>query len=444
MGYRSVAGMLDDFRRLLRRGRALELAGDAALVEEFVRQRSQDAFASLVERHGSLVIGVCQRILSRDHDIEDAFQATFLVLARKAHTIRRRQSLCGWLAKVARRIAWTVRKQQTAERQRAGADGEAMCATSPDPDPARRAEQRDTAAVVGEEIERLPEKYRMLVILCDLLGRSHAEAAQELACPTGSIARHLARGRALLRERLSRRGLSAGTVALTALVADRGEAAVPASWLKAVAAAAVPAANAATIPAGLVSERALTLSQGVLKSMWLKQLCAVLLVPLTLGLLTVGVVMAARSVGGPSEPDAGEAAPVEPNGESKGGKDAEQPKPAGGDKGPKDKIKELQKKRLGLATEAYKLYLARFNAGVGLPVEVANAAKVLAQARLDVCETKEERIKACEQNLQDMEHLDKMVDQFAKAGTAPSADAALLRGYVVEAQIALEKAKLGK
>jgi RNA polymerase sigma factor (sigma-70 family) len=287
-------------------------ATDACLLERFVAQQDGDAFAELIGRHGPLVLRVCRRILHRPHDVEDAFQATFLILARRAPSMRNQRSLAGWLYTVAQRVAWGLRAGSARRRglEQPFADLQwveeelAASRSSTDSDPARLAQRRELEAVIEQEVGRLPEKYRAPLILCDLRGRTHAEAAQELGLPPGSVSRHLERGRDLLRERLVRRGVGLGSTALAALLVDKAPAAVPTAWASTAAQAAVPAAAGSALPAGLVSDQAVSLSQGVLKAMWMKKLQTIIVILLAFGLLAGGASLLGLSVLGGPEPQA--------------------------------------------------------------------------------------------------------------------------------------------
>jgi RNA polymerase sigma factor (sigma-70 family) len=162
----------------LRRVRALPEGAevtDRALLERFVAERADTAFEMLMQRHGPMVLGVCQRVASDAHAAEDAFQATFLVLARRAHAIRNHASLGGWLFGVAQRIACKARAQAAARRER-----ERRAAAMPDNQPLDELTWQELREVLDAEISRLPEKYRASVVLCGLEGKSHAQAAQEL------------------------------------------------------------------------------------------------------------------------------------------------------------------------------------------------------------------------------------------------------------------------
>src|SRR5262245_27405760 len=170
---------------------------DAELMERFINAHDEAAFARLVERHGPLVLGVCRRVLQNHHDAEDAFQATFLVLARQARHIRRRGALASWLYKVAYRLA--VKLRASSERRR-----QLEC----QPPPARQKSADDLITwgdlrmVLDEELDRLPEKYRGPLLLCCLAGQTREEAAEQLGWTLGTLKMRLERGRQLLRARL--------------------------------------------------------------------------------------------------------------------------------------------------------------------------------------------------------------------------------------------------
>jgi len=178
-------------------------ATDAELIDHFVSRRDHNAFAILVRRHGPMVFGVCRRVLRDPHDAEEAFQVTFLVLVRKAGSLRQPERLANWLYGVASRVAHKT-KRTTARRdahERSAAVSNVVAPVTVGPD---RAEVR---AVIDEEMVALPEKYRAPLVLCYLEGLTNEDAARKLGWPTGSMSYRLARGRELLRRRLARRGL---------------------------------------------------------------------------------------------------------------------------------------------------------------------------------------------------------------------------------------------
>lgn len=257
---------------------------DRQLLEEYVRGE-ESAFAALVERHAPLVFGVCRRMLGQHQDAEDAFQATFLVFARRAASIRRRESLSCWLHGVARRVALKARLQSGRRRdlmQRA-IDGTAAMAG---PDSAEQAAQREASRVLDEELQNLPDKYRLPLILCYFQGRTYEEAAEELGLPSGSMGKRLSQAQERLRQRLVRRGVTLSAPALAALLTNGAQAAPAVLTAEATKAALSFAAGSAA--AAGVSARVLGLAQGVLHSLWLGKLKTAALALGTMALLLGG------------------------------------------------------------------------------------------------------------------------------------------------------------
>ncbi len=178
---------------------------DRSLLDQFARggEPSEAAFATLVERHGPLVLRVCRHVLADGHLAEDAFQVTFLLLARRARSIHDPDALAGWLHRVARRVALRARGANERRRQREEtrvADVEVVGA-----DPLMSDE---VGAIIHEEIDRLADVQRLPILLCALEGLSHEEAAQRLRWPLGTVKSRLVRGRRRLQTRLARRGLA--------------------------------------------------------------------------------------------------------------------------------------------------------------------------------------------------------------------------------------------
>jgi polysaccharide export outer membrane protein len=171
---------------------------DQELLRRFVHSRDDTAFALLVERHGPMVLGVCRRILGNSHDADDAFQATFLVLVRRADPLESPELLGNWLYGVAYRIARKARAQAARRRQQER-QAAAVAAT---PEPLTDLAWRELRDRLDDELNRLPEKYRLPLILCYLQGLTNEEAARRLGWPSGSMSYRLARGRELLRRRL--------------------------------------------------------------------------------------------------------------------------------------------------------------------------------------------------------------------------------------------------
>jgi RNA polymerase sigma factor (sigma-70 family) len=206
---------------LLRDGAGLT---DGQLLGRFLEHRDHATFAALVKRHGPMVWGTCRRLLSH-HDAEDAFQAAFLVLFRKAASVRPREMVASWLHGVAHRAALHARR--TAGRRRAK---ERQVGEMPEPAVTGPDVWRDLQPVLDEELNRLPDAYRAVLVLCDLEGKTRKEVARQLGWPEGTVAGRLARARAALAKRLARHGLSVTGAALATVLSENAAAAgVPAS-----------------------------------------------------------------------------------------------------------------------------------------------------------------------------------------------------------------------
>ncbi len=251
------------FQTLFQEGTAGVLT-DRELLERFEARDNSDAelaFALLVERHGGMVLQVCRRLLGNEHDAQDASQATFLVLAKRTGSIHNRDSVGAWLHRVAVRMACKLRASAARRRTQETRGREMAIPRSASPHPT------EAWTELHEELERLPERFRIPLVLCYLEGLTHQQAAQRLKWPLGTVESRLTRGRQRLRERLLRRGVvaSTGLAALTALP-ESTSAAVPPGWLEATAHAATR--FAAGEPAVTVSStQVASLVQGTLKTM---------------------------------------------------------------------------------------------------------------------------------------------------------------------------------
>ncbi len=259
--------LLDTIRKTFDRVRDSASHGDGELLLRYRRERDQDAFGSLVRRHGPMVLGVCQRVLRDSHAAEDAFQATFIVLAKKANAVRPPERLAPWLYGVAYRTALKARGRAFRRRQ----VEEAYATEARNCPPVPSNETADLLPIIDEQLNALPEKYRTPLVMCALQGLNKAEAAERLGLAEGTVSSRLARAREMLRDRLARRGVVVPAVALgTLFTADTLQAAVPPTL--AVTAGEMAAGSA------LIPTTVLTLSHEVLRSMTLlklKVLCAV-------------------------------------------------------------------------------------------------------------------------------------------------------------------------
>jgi C-terminal peptidase prc len=247
--------VLQHLRRLAG-GAAADEASDRQLLERFAAGHDEDAFAALVRRHGPLVWGACRRRLRHVQDAEDCFQATFLVLARKAGSVRWHDSVAGWLHAVASRVAAETRARN-ARRRAHERTGLAPAEDPPAPEPAGR----ELCTLLDEELRGLPDRYRAPLLLCYLEGRTTDQAARQLGWSLRTLERRLAEGRERLRSRLTRRGLTLSGVLLTAALSEgAGRGALPAGLADATTRAAV------SLPAG-TSPAVVALVETTLKGM---------------------------------------------------------------------------------------------------------------------------------------------------------------------------------
>jgi RNA polymerase sigma factor (sigma-70 family) len=193
---------------------------DEVLLECFAARRDEAAFAALVKRYGPLILGVCRRVLHHEQDAEDAFQAVFCVLARKAASIRRGTAVGAWLYTVAGRVARKAKALQVRRPM-----GETDLSDIPAPNPSPEWVWRELQPILDEEVNRLPERYRRPFILCYLEGKTNQQAAAQLGCPLGTVSSRLVRARERLRTRLTRRGLALSTGMLMAVLGRHAAAA---------------------------------------------------------------------------------------------------------------------------------------------------------------------------------------------------------------------------
>ncbi len=321
MPHASIPLVSQYLRRLAARGG--DPSPDHELLQRFVAERDEAAFAILLERHAALVLGLCRSILRNHHDAEDIFQATFLVLARKAGSIRKGQSLGSWLYAVAYRLAHKARLRAGRKRQR-----EQQAAVVPEQTPMDAVTWGELRTVVHEEVSRLPEKYRAAIVLCYWQGRTHEQAGQQLGCARGTIKDRLEKARELLRKRLSRRGLAL-SAAWFATSLSEGTAAVSAELMQSTLRGSMLFCQG-QLPAGIVSAAAVAGAREIVKGMLMYKLKMGLALVLMLGVLGSGAGLAAlREAAAPeSELEAAAPAPA-PKSTQNPSDRQEEPLPAG-------------------------------------------------------------------------------------------------------------------
>ncbi len=282
MAASQVHEVIQQLRRsvLLREGAA---ASDGQLLGCFVEHRDDAAFAALLGRHGPMVWGVCRRLLG-PHDAEDAFQATFLVLVRKAASVVPRERVANWLYGVAHQTALHARRTTARRRAR-----EKQVARIPEPGVMEQDLWQDLQPLLDQELSRLPDAYREVIVLSDLEGRTRREVARQLGVPEGTVGSRLARARTMLAKRLTQRGVALSGGALVAVLSQNvASAGVPSSVMSS-------AIQAATVfgAGGVISAQVAALTQGVLKTMLLEKLKSVLAILLAVAIAGVSAVGAA-------------------------------------------------------------------------------------------------------------------------------------------------------
>ncbi len=284
MGAGPLSKVVEHLRSVLAKPDDSGLA-DHNLLNRYVKQRDEAAFEALVRKHGPMVMGVCRRVLRNSHDAEDAFQATFLVLVRRACTLRSPGLLGNWLYGVAYRTALEAKRMAAKRRAK-----EAQVVPQETPGDS----WAELRPLLDQELERLAEKYRAVLVLCDLEGKTRKEAALDLGWPEGTVASRLAAARTMLGKRLARRGVVASGSVLTAILIHNASACVPDSVRDSTIKAASLFAAGKTAAAGLVSGKVATLTEGVLKAMMLTKLKMVTVGLLLLGLIAFGGALLTR------------------------------------------------------------------------------------------------------------------------------------------------------
>ncbi len=291
MGTNAISRVIGQLRQAtLRKDTAALTDGD--LLQQYVARRDEAAFEALVRRHGPMVLGVCRRVLRNGADAEDAFQATFLVLVRKAASIRSRGTVSNWLYGVAHNTALKLRamnRKRCVKEQVAG--------TLPKRE-TRGEDWQEMQAHLDAELSKLPAMHRLAVVLCDLEGKTIKEAARHLGWPQGTVATRLTRGRAELARRLRRLGLMlSGGVVAVAVSQVAASASVPASLVVSTVQAATAVAVGQAAASGVISTKVVALMEGVVKVMLIKKLKALTTMLLTGAVLgSVGGLMAYQYV----------------------------------------------------------------------------------------------------------------------------------------------------
>jgi RNA polymerase sigma factor (sigma-70 family) len=283
MERQSTGTILQYIRRIVRPD-CLQDATDSQLLQRFIASGDEEAFALLVRRHGPMVLGICQRALSQAQDVEDAFQATFMVLVRKASLIGRPELLGNWLYGVALRTSAKARANAARRRTR-----EALLPDLPDAEAPGEPVWKSVQGTLDEEVGRLPSKYRVPFVLCYLEGLTNEEAARRLGCPKGTLQSRLAWARDRLRSRLTRRGVALSAGLFATLLAEKSMAVqVPIALADSTVRMALVFGGWQAAASSSMSAPAAHLAQGVLHAMFLTKLKIVAVVLLAGVLMTAG------------------------------------------------------------------------------------------------------------------------------------------------------------
>jgi RNA polymerase sigma-70 factor (ECF subfamily) len=441
MANRRLNPILPQFRRavLLPDGAGLS---DGQLLAYFVEQREEAAFEALVRRHGPMVLGLCRRILGNPHDAEDAFQATFLVLVRKANAIVPRERVANWLYGVAYRAALKARATATRRRAR-----EKQVPELPEPAAPPHDLGRDLQPVLDKELSRLPDKYRVPVVLCDLEGKPLQEAAHQLGWPLGTLAGRLARARTRLAKRLTQRGVALSAGALTAvLAANAASAGVPLSLVGSTVKAASALAAGQAAATGAISAPVAALMEGVLRSMLLSKLKYVSVVLLIGGVVCAGAAVSGRllSANAQQTESVARSAPEAVQAEKPKPEAADRPKegraPEGAER--ESRLKALLKERLALLKQAAAEMEQAFQAGTVSAHAFMQAQRAVFQAELELCETDKERLVVHEKSVALAKDIEQAVEKQFEAGRVPRSFLLTAKAERLEAEIALERTKV--
>jgi RNA polymerase sigma factor (sigma-70 family) len=293
-----------DFIRNLTETETARKVSDRELLSRFIGQHDETAFRAIVRRHGPMVFRLCLRVLCREKDAEDAFQATFLILVKKAAAVQRQESVGSWLFGVAQRVA--CKMKATLARRRAR---ESQAAEKPYEDPLAQTSVREALELLHGELARLPEKYRAPLVLYCLEGATRDEVAQQLGLTLRTLKKRLELGRELLRNRLNRRGLTIPAALLAILLCERGASAAISAGLviSTVKAATLVAAGSAVT--SVVSVEVAALTEGVMKAMFFTKLKSAMVLLVAVSLLGLASVMATQDFAkdgqvNPKSPDA--------------------------------------------------------------------------------------------------------------------------------------------
>jgi len=438
---RGIGAIRGDFLRLFDGASAAGL-GDGELLARFASRRDEAAFEALVARLGPMVLGACRRMLADPHDVEDAFQATFLVLVRKAGSIRERDLVATWLYEVAVRVA---RRARLDAARRSGRERRAAVAEArEEPDPCL--ERSEVRARIDEEIGRLPESHRRLVVLCDVEGLSREEAAARLGWTANMVRGRLERARGRLRDRLTRRGLSpSGAWLALAMPSAAPKPALVAATVRGALSFAIGRSSVAGLAS---SASAVALSEGVVRMMMLAKWKLAASALISAGAMVAGSgMLAARQGPGDGPPSAKAAAPVAPP-DAGAVLDVDlhgfkYPAPASlltaADPFRPRSAAELGKARVEAAKARYDTQAAFYREGRIAIHRVVDASRGLMDAERDAAGSKAARVAAAHAHHARLGEMLKKEQAELEVGRATQADVDEIKSGLLEAEFALAR-----
>jgi RNA polymerase sigma factor (sigma-70 family) len=421
--------LLDSLKIAVRRFRALanssERLSDRQLLQRFTLNRDESAFAALLERHGGMVLGVCRRVLGCPQTADDAFQATFLVLLRKAGSLAWRESVGSWLHEVAYRVALKARVSQQRQRAR-----ERLAASMNPEHHTVDNDGRELLLALDAELALLPEKYRQPIVLCYLEGRSHEQAASELGWPIGTVKGRMARGREMLRKRLLRRGIAPAAAGLTA-VAGLGVGTAEVSAALAHATQELARGFLTGQTGGCASASVLTLAEGMVRNMALRKIRHVIIAAIALVVIGGGVGALGRSMSAVQA--------REPDDNSKAGSPDKAPASEKDPKAvvePEAALNENLKDRREMLLKAIKVRMEQWRTGTGTLDPLKDDLRALVKLSAESTSAKKERVAGLEECLKLSQEIVKVIEALVKAGR--ETEVAVLEAKVLQLEIQAE------
>jgi RNA polymerase sigma factor (sigma-70 family) len=397
--------VLSQIQRLFQVGSASGLS-EWQLLRRYLALRDESAFETLVARHGPMVLGVCRRLLQDPRDVEDAFQATFLVLVRRASVLGERDAVGPWLYGVAYRVSLRARSVALKRRGRERQAEDAEIAA-----PAADAARFDLDGVLDQELGRLPAKYRAPVVLCYFEGLTHEEAAHRLGWPVGSVKGRLARARELLKARLTRRGLVlTGGMLLTSL--SRGSRAAVSEALRDTT-VRIAIRFAADQSAGVVPATVAALTQGMLRTMAMSKMS----VAAVSVIITTGALVFASQGADRKSTDARATVPDTVTSDSQRRTPDLQARTAESERDEAERprsLAQIAQERTSTAALCFKFAVAAYEDGAGPDLYALNSRR-LAEAEYDSTDVKAKRISAIEAHLKRMRDLEKREQSKTRA-----------------------------